>query len=233
MGNKLLVLNHKMNLNLLELTTYLKEFTFENKNLVVCPSSIYVPYFLKHQYQVGIQNVGYEDKGAFTGEISPLQARTLGISYAIIGHSERREIFKEDNALINKKILKTVSHGINAILCIGEKKHRKNTKKILKTQIKECLKDVFNFEKVVIAYEPIWAIGTGLIPTNDEIENTVEFIKKEINKLYNVDVKVLYGGSVNEENIGLLNQIKSIDGYLVGGASLNIEKVRLMIEVVL
>lgn len=233
MENKLLVLNHKMNLNLLEFTTYLKGFTFENKNLVVCPSNIYVPYFLKHQYQVGLQNIFHEDKGAFTGEVSPLQARSLGISYVIVGHSERRLIFKEDNDLINKKILKSISNNLNAILCIGENKHRKNTKKILKKQIKECLKDVFNFEKVIIAYEPVWSIGTGLIPTNDEIENTVAFIKKYVYKLYNIDIKVLYGGSVNDENIELLNQIRNIDGYLVGGASLSIEKVRRMVEVVL
>lgn len=237
MENKLIVANHKMNMDAKEANEYLKELgNINNKNLIICPTSIYIPYFLKKKFEVGIQNTFIHEKGSYTGEISPKQAKSLGVNYTIIGHSERRIYFNETDTLINKKVLESLNNNLKVILCIGETLEEKNmlkTDKILKRQIINALRDVENIDNVIIAYEPVWSIGTGIIPESKEISATISYIKTIIDKLYpSNNVKILYGGSVTEKNIKSLNKIKEVNGFLVGGASLNTKSLLKIIEVV-
>lgn len=237
MENKLIVANHKMNMDAKEVNEYLKELgNINNKNLIICPTSIYIPYFLKKKFEVGIQNTFIHEKGSYTGEISPKQAKSLGVNYTIVGHSERRIYFNETDTLINKKVLESLNNNLKVILCIGETLEEKNmlkTDKILKRQIINALRDVVNIDDVIIAYEPVWSIGTGIVPESKEISATISYIKTIIDKLYpSNNVKILYGGSVTEKNIKSLTKIKEVNGFLVGGASLNTKSLLKIIEVV-
>lgn len=235
---KIVAANMKMNMTAYEVNEYLKVINekVNSDNVILCPTSIYLPYFLKQNYQVGIQNVFFQESGAYTGEVSPLQAKSLGIDYAIIGHSERRTYFDEKDTDINNKIISCIKNGLKVILCVGETKEEKDllkTEKVLKKQLTTDLKnlELKDLENIVIAYEPLWSIGSGLTPTNEEILSTVYFIKSTIMGMYDItDVKVLYGGSVNEKNIDLLNQIENVNGFLVGGASLNPDKILKIID---
>lgn len=238
MENKKIFANQKMYMTKTEIETFLQ--AFQNKtmeHLIICPTAIYLPLFQKSHLQLGIQNVFYEDTGAYTGEISPLQVKEYHVSYAIIGHSERRMIFQESNEMLQKKIDACYKHQITPIFCIGETKEQyemHKTNQVLKRQIFDVLKNVKQeaLEHIIIAYEPLWAIGTGLVPSNEEIERITQYIKSIINQAFHVSVQVLYGGSVNENNIVELNQISNIDGFLVGGASKNSSKILKMYEVV-
>lgn len=237
MENKLIIANHKMNMDAKEVNEYLKELgKIDNENVVICPTSIYIPYFLKKKYKVGIQNTFIHESGSYTGEISPKQAKSLGVSYTILGHSERRNYLDETDTLINRKLLTALNSELKVILCIGETLEERNmlkTDRILKRQVINALRDVELIDNVIVAYEPIWAIGTGIVPTNKEIASTISYIKTIIDNLYpSNDVKIIYGGSVNEKNIQELNEIKELDGFLVGGASLNTESFLKIIEVV-
>lgn len=233
MGKKIVVANLKMSMNTSDINIYLKSIkNLNNKNVVICPTSIYIPYFLKQHFYVGIQNVYKEDLGAYTGEVSPLQAYTMGVRYVILGHSERRNYFKETNELINEKIKACLKNNLKVILCIGESKEEKDllkTKRVLKKQLVTCL-DGVDIKNVIIAYEPIWAIGTKVTPTNLEIGDTISFIKDVVYELKSDTIKVLYGGSVNEKNIKELNTISNVDGFLVGGASTDFNKFKVIIE---
>lgn len=237
MENKLIIANHKMNMDANKLNDYLKDLAkINNKNVVICPTSIYIPYFLKKKYKVGIQNTFIHNSGAYTGEVSPYQARSLGVSYTILGHSERRSYFDESDTIINKKALEALNAGLKVVICIGETLEEKNmlrTDRVLKRQVINALRNIELIDDVIIAYEPIWAIGTGIVPTNKEISSTISYIKTIIDNLYpNNNVKIIYGGSVNEKNIKELNKIKEVKGFLVGGASLNTKSLLKIIEVV-
>lgn len=240
MENKRIVVgNLKMNMVADEVSNYLNKV---NKNIysdqvVICPSSIYIPYFLKQRYQVGIQNISSENSGAYTGEISALQAYSLGVNYALIGHSERRLLFSENDLTVNKKVKIAIKNNLYPIICIGETNEDKvmlRTEKVLKKQITYALKDltIEDMDNIVIAYEPVWAIGTNKIPSNRDIKNTISYIKLLVNNLYHYNrVKVLYGGSVNKNNIEQLVKIDNLDGFLVGGASLKPDEFLKIIEV--
>lgn len=221
---KIIVANHKMNLDIDGVNEYLEKLKSVKHEFIVFPTSIYIPYFINENYKVGIQNVYSKDFGAFTGEVSPYQASKLGVGYVMIGHSERRSFFYEDNNLIKEKIKKCLQNNLKVILCVGETLEEKEDGKTFEV-LKKDLSVIDNPENIMISYEPRWAIGSGKTPTNDEIEGVVKFIKK----CYNV--KVLYGGSVSEDNIATLNQIKSLDGYLLGKASTRAEEVLKIIEV--
>ena len=224
---KILAANFKMNLTLNEINEYIDKIKdIDNKNIVLIPSNIYIPYFLNKKFSVGVQDAYYLDNGAFTGEVSAKQISSLGVNYAIIGHSERRTYFNETNDILNKKILSCESNGLKVIYCIGETKEEREsnkTKEVLLKQLDEGLKGA---SEVIIAYEPRWAIGTNVTPTNEEIEDIISFIKSKYN------YKVLYGGSTNDKNIASLNTISNVDGFLVGGASLDYDKFKKMIEIV-
>ena len=166
---------------------------------------------------VGAQNCHEQDVyGAFTGSVNSSMLKSVGAKYIIIGHSENRQAGETDK-LINLKIKSALKSGLRVIFCIGETlkaKRKKITKSVLNKQIKAGLKNIKNNKKIIIAYEPVWSIGTGIIPKSDDLFKTISFIKKE-KKNY----KVLYGGSVNPKNINQLKSINNIDGYLIGGAS--------------
>lgn len=237
--NKIIVGNQKMYMSPNEVGEYLKSVIgkITTSNVIICPSSIYIPYFLKHKFSVGVQDVCEQNGGAFTGEISAKQVSELGIKYSLVGHSERRIHFYEDNDLINKKIKNLLEHNIKPILCIGETNEEKNllkTNKVLKRELVTCLKgiELELFDKIIIAYEPIWAIGTNRIPTMEEIKNNVKYIKEIVKKIYKADVKVLYGGSINPNNIEKLNKIDCLDGFLIGGSSTKPKEFLNIIEVV-
>ena len=196
-------------------------------NVIICPTSLYIPYFLNHKYQVGIQDISYYDLGSHTGDICAKQARDIGIKYALIGHSERRN--KESLEEINKKVLKALENKINVILCVGEEKGD-NLEKKLKEQILSSLKGVNNLENIIIAYEPVWCIGTGVTPTNTQIENTISFIQSIIQDNFKQDVKILYGGSVDKNNINTLKQIDNIAGFLIGKASTDYKHLKEIVD---
>jgi triosephosphate isomerase (TIM) len=189
--------------------------------IIYCPPSTLIrPMSKKLQntrIDVGAQNC-HENKayGAFTGAINSMMLKSVGARYVIIGHSENRQN-GENNKLINQKIKSALDSGLKVIFCVGEtlnEKRKKITKKVLEKQIKFGLKKIKNKRNIIIAYEPVWSIGSGLIPKSEELLKTINFIKKN-----NKNCKVLYGGSVNPKNISKLKTIDNIDGYLVGGAS--------------
>lgn len=187
--------------------------------------------------KLGTQNFYFEDKGAFTGEISAKMILDAGAEYIIIGHSERRTIFKEDDAMINKKLLKAHEAGLKPILCCGESLELRENgtyKTFIEGQIKSAFENVKESDvvKTVIAYEPIWAIGTGKTATSDQAEEVCKLIRDIIGKLYNDKVKeeirIQYGGSVNSGNAKELFSKLDIDGGLVGGASLKEEFINIV-----
>lgn len=210
----LIVLNNKCNLNKDEFILYQKELDNINSkhNLILCPSNIYLSQVYLRKFILGTQNVSPFQNGAYTGEISSTQLKSLNVKYSIVGHSERRNYFNEDNELIKKKLESLLKFDITPILCIGEK-NKSERDEILLEQL-EIMQELEGKEKIVIAYEPIWAIGSGITPTIDEIEKVIFLIK---NKFPNN--KIIYGGSVDENSIINLKS-KLIDGYLIGGLSL-------------
>ena len=225
--SKIIIGNQKMYMTKEEVSTFakaLKEVDKNNINVIVCPTYPFLEYY-QDIVPVGAQNVSINDNGAYTGEVSASQLKSLNVPYCIVGHSERREYQHETDSEINQKINKLLENDITPILCIGEKleeRQNKSTETVLKNELDGDLKELSSasVEKIIIAYEPIWAIGTGLTPTLEEIDESMNFIKDYVKNTYNVEkVVVLYGGSVSDKNIDELNTINSIDGYLIGGAS--------------
>lgn len=180
---------------------------------IICPPFIYLSLF-KYK-NLGAQDCHYEQSGAFTGEVSPKMLKDLGCRYVIIGHSERRKHFKEIDEIINKKIKAALKVNLIPVLCIGEKKDE-NAEKIVDDQLKKDLKGINkkDLKKIIIAYEPVWAIGTGNFCSAEKADKIRQFIKKKLNN------RTLYGGSVNSSIANKYTKI-GFDGLLVGGASLN------------
>lgn len=176
--------------------------------------------------KIGAQNMHWEESGAFTGEVSPIMLNELGIDYVIIGHSERRQYFCETDETVNKKIKSALKNNIKPIVCVGETLEERESgeeKKKVKSQIEKAFKDIDNIEEIVIAYEPIWAIGTGKTASSDEANDMILFIRDIIGELYGDskdDMRIQYGGSVKPSNVKELMNKSDIDGALVGGASL-------------
>ena len=182
--------------------------------------------------KIAAENMNANDSGAYTGEVSPLMLKDLGVEYVILGHSERREIFKEDDSIINEKVKAGLNNGIKVVLCVGESEKTYNegkTKEFVENQIVKALEgiskeNISNEEDLIIAYEPIWAIGTGKVCSSDDADNMCRVIKDKVKEILDIDVPVLYGGSVNEQNSNEILLKENIDGVLVGGASLDPEK---------
>lgn len=179
--------------------------------------------------KVGAQNMHWEESGAFTGEVSPLMLNELGIDYCIIGHSERRQYFNETDETVNKKIHAALKHGIKPIVCVGETlEQRENgqTNMVVKEQVVKAFKDVESSQvaDIVIAYEPIWAIGTGKTATPEQANEVIYQIREVIKELYGesiyTEIRIQYGGSVKPNNVEEIMNQEDIDGALVGGASL-------------
>ena len=208
------------------------KFSKNNKNtkfrIVYCPPNILIRPLSKRlkktNLEVGAQNCHEsENYGAFTGHVNSKMLKNVGAKYVILGHSENRQSGETDK-LINLKIKSAIKSKLKVIFCIGEtlsEKRKKRTNKILAKQIHNGLKSVTDTSNIIIAYEPVWSIGTGLIPKPNDLLNSISFIK---NKFRKKTPKVLYGGSVNSKNIAQLKDISVIDGFLIGGASQNSKK---------
>ena len=211
----LIIGNLKMYMTYEKVNNFIENF---DEDVVLCPSSIFVPYFLNHKYKIGVQDISMYDLGSHTGEISAEQGTNLGVPYAIVGHSERRKYDKETDAEINQKIIKGLENDLKVILCIGENKGEDKLK-VIEKQLLEDLNGINNIDNLIIAYEPIWCIGTGITPTNEQIEATISFIQTIIRERFGQSVKVLYGGSVDKDNINTLKKINNLSGFLIGKAS--------------
>ena len=233
--------NWKMNKIFGEVNTLLsqlKKMVAETRgiDIAVCPPypylSLAVEILKDTDIAVGAQNMGWERSGAFTGEVSPDMVKDVGCKYVILGHSERRKFFKEDDELINKKIKLAIASHLLPIVCIGESlQERENgdTEQVVKTQIEGCLKGLQTdeIEKITVAYEPVWAIGTGKTATPEQAQQVHEMLRNWIKNNYNREIaetiRIQYGGSVKPDNAKELLSQKDIDGALVGGASLDAE----------
>jgi len=205
-----------------------------DREVLVCPpfTALHAlePILRGRPIALGAQDVFYEAQGAYTGAISPLMLRDVGCTYAIVGHSERRAIFGEDDALTNRKLRAALSHGLRAILCVGEtlaERDAGETEMVLRRQVRWALEGVQDVGGLVIAYEPVWAIGTGDTATPEDAQAMHATIRQMLSELYSVEaaaqVRIQYGGSVKPDNVDELMAQPDIDGALVGGASLTAE----------
>lgn len=233
-----LIGNLKMNKTREEVVPYLKQLdkiSKKTENVVgVCLPSIHIGLADKMHYTCyGAQNVYFEEKGAYTGELSVAMLESYGCHLCLVGHSERRQLFGETDEQVNKKVHALVASSVTPIICVGEtisERESGQTKKVIKNQVEKALKSLSaeDVKKCWFAYEPVWAIGTGKSATAKDAEDVISYIKKVIIKKYpemeNRRVVVLYGGSMNEKNCLELLQQPSIDGGLIGGACLDIEK---------
>jgi len=177
-------------------------------------------------FHAAAQNCHWEESGAFTGEISIPMIKDCGVHYVIVGHSERRHVFGETNEWVNKKVKGLLSHGLNPILCIGEtidQRKSGETEIVLKHQLEKGFDSIDDIRDCIIAYEPVWAIGTGVTANIEQVEIAHEVIREIIGKSHGTgnDTHILYGGSVNSDNARDLIQTKGVDGFLIGGASLD------------
>lgn len=233
--------NFKMNMTLKETESYIETFlplveTSKNE-IVIFPSFTNLMFanqkLTASKVLLGAQNVHFENKGAFTGEVTSSQIASVGAKYVILGHSERRKYNLEKNEIINKKIKEALGQGLKVVLCVGETKYERQNKKykqVIQKELLECLKGLYENElkNIVVAYEPIWSIGTGKLPAVKEIEEVVKIIREQIMTEYSEkaskNIKVLYGGSVSSQNAKIFSVINGINGLLVGGASLNPEE---------
>ncbi|AWI03029.1 triose-phosphate isomerase [Clostridium drakei] len=202
-------------------------------DVVVCPSFVCLDAVLKavkgSNIKVGAQNMYFEEKGAFTGEVAPSMLEKMGVNYVIIGHSERRQYFNETDETVNKKVKKAFEHNLIPIVCCGEtleEREKDVTKEVLGRQIKLDLEGLTNeqVETLVVAYEPIWAIGTGKTATDEQANETIAYIRSVIAAMYGKETaektRIQYGGSVKPATIKAQMAKSDIDGALVGGASL-------------
>ncbi len=225
--------NWKMNQTLHEISEFFIEMTTMKMELKckawIAPQSLHIPIlkeiaFTTGAIQVGAQNCSHADSGAFTGEVSPLALADIGAEFVIIGHSERRTIFKEDNEILNQKVLAALKHDLKVIYCVGEtleERESNTTFKVIEEQLSVGLKNLpaNKAHLLLIAYEPVWAIGTGKVATAEQAEEVHAFIRGKLTQNANETV-ILYGGSVKPDNIDSLLRKENIDGALVGGASL-------------
>ena len=180
--------------------------------------------------KLGAENVAWADNGAFTGEISADMLKEIGVEYVIIGHSERRQYFGETDESVNMRLKQALAKGLKPIVCVGEtltEREKNKTRKVLKKQILEGFKDVTDFSNIVIAYEPVWAIGTGKTATAEDANKTIGFIRSLVRKTWGAEVskalRIQYGGSMKPSNAKELMAMRHIDGGLIGGASLKAE----------
>ncbi len=228
--------NWKMNKSFSDLENFITNVPSADCHQWIAPQMIHLHSFremTKNQgpLKVGSQNHCHEASGAFTGETSIEQLKDLGIDFTIVGHSERRQLFSESNEMVNKKVKLSLSHQLPVILCLGEtleERESEITFNVIEKQLKVALQEVSgtNFERLMIAYEPVWAIGTGKTATPEQAQEVHAFIRSSLNELYGESAQstpILYGGSVKPSNVKDLMAKTDIDGALIGGASLEFD----------
>lgn len=237
MKSKWVMANWKMNGNRQMISEYIDELQQtkfpQSLNVVIFPPVIYFDIFAQatqlQKFSLGAQNVASESAGAYTGEISAAMLHEYNCQYVLIGHSERRHLFKEEDESLAKKFQVVRDYGMIPVFCIGETLQdyqNKQTRQVLTKQLESLAKNTdFSLKGCIIAYEPVWAIGTGLTPTQNELKQIFSDLKEIIKNVdSNQDVPLLYGGSVNENNIAMVNNIADCSGVLIGGASLKIKQ---------
>jgi triosephosphate isomerase len=247
MTNKLLIAgNWKMNGNKKDisfikgLSKFISNHKLKNVEVLICPPFTLIDKFSsltsRSSINIGAQDCSSKDSGAYTGEISASMIKDFNGKYCIIGHSERRNYHKETNNLINNKILQAQEKNLRTILCVGETlsdRKNKRTLRVLGNQLKLSLKGKINPNQLDIAYEPVWAIGTGLVPGNSDIEEVHNFIFSKLKRIYGnraKNIRILYGGSVNSNNISSISSLNNVSGALIGGASLNISDMKSILK---
>ena len=236
-NKKLLIAgNWKMNglrknsLMISNLMKYIKNKKFKNTDILICPpftiANIFSTLSKKSNLMIGAQNCSDKVSGAYTGDISPEMLKDIDLEMVILGHSERREYHNETSEIVKSKAINALKSKLNVIICVGESLSQKKSGKTLRIigdQLKKSLPDKISSNNLIVAYEPIWAIGSGLIPNNEDIYKVHEFISKKLVEKYGAKrkrIKILYGGSVNKKNAGEILSIDYVNGALVGGASL-------------
>ena len=231
MKSKILVFNMKMYMDIDDVKDYISKVKDIPDNVILCPESIYIPYFVDNYKNVAIQSIYHVDSGAYTGCVSAKHAKKMGVNYVIVGHSECRKYLNISDYDVNKKLKSIIDNDVIPIMCIGESledKMSSNSKKVLKKQLDIGL-DGINCDKIIIAYEPIYSIGTGNVPTDENIKESISYIK-EVIKDKGINAKVLYGGSVSSKNIEDLSKIDIVDGFMIGKACTDVNEVNKIIK---
>ena len=241
MRRKVIAGNWKMNMLPNEAMDFIQELTplvKDTKNeVILCVPYTDLFYALLHvqgtNIKIGAQNMPWEEKGAYTGEVSAPMLKSIGVEYVILGHSERRQYFAETDETVNKKIKSALAHGLKPIVCVGETLEQREsgqTEQIVTSQVEKAFEGIptSELEKITIAYEPIWAIGTGKTATKEDANSTIMQIRKKLAEMYGQNeangVIIQYGGSVKSANAKELFEMSDIDGGLVGGASLKADE---------
>ena len=229
---KIVVLNHKMNLIYDDLYDYINKINEidTDNNIIICPSNIYLEAFANNcDWGIGSQNIHDKESGNFTGELSTLQIKSLGIDYSIVGHSERRHLFHETDEDVNKKTIACLDSNIVPIVCIGEDKGE-DTETVLKSQLDKALENIENIQFMMFAYEPVYMIGTGKDVNLEKVKATIDYIYNYLNDKYKVVPTILYGGSVRENNIKDITDIEKISGVLIGSVSADYNSIEKIIK---
>ena len=241
MRRKVIAGNWKMNMlpnEAMEMISKLAPLVKETENeVVICAPYIDLFYSLlaaqDTNIKIGAQNMHFEEKGAYTGEVSGKMLKSIGVEYVIIGHSERRQYFSETDEIVNQKIKIALENSLKPIVCVGEtleQKEQGETEKIITKQVELALEGLNEeqVKQIIIAYEPIWAIGTGKTATSADANNSIKAIRNKIKELYgeaiSENISILYGGSVKSSNAKELFETSDIDGALIGGASLKLDE---------
>jgi triosephosphate isomerase (TIM) len=248
MRKRIIAGNWKMHKTVSEAREFLNEVkdkvpAADKVDSVICAPFVALPALVEEakgtNVKIAAQNMHFEESGAFTGEISPIMLKDLGVEYVVIGHSERREMFNETDETVNKKVLAAFQHGLTPIICVGEtlqQRENNETTTLVEKQVKAALAGLTEeqVQQAVIAYEPIWAIGTGKTASstdaNEVCRHIREVVKKEFSETVGESIRIQYGGSVKPANIEELLAQSDIDGALVGGASLEADSFLKLVE---
>lgn len=234
--NKIVILNHKSELTLPEVKEYLlniNELIRNDLDVIITPSSIYLPYFIgKYKFKIGSQSIS---DISITGETTGKQLKSIGVSYSLIGHHERKNNLNETSKKINNQIKESLKYGIIPVVVLGETYYQNEMKKTLEVinkQIKEYFEGIEIKEDIILVYEPNWEYKGKQIPTKGYIIEVVDLIKNIIKRKYNVNIKVLYGGHITPGNISKIDSIPNIDGFLIGKSSQDLEKLKQIFQII-